>query len=154
MKNKILSLILLTALVFALCACGGESAPDPKDYTPSDIISALGDAGCSVGEITVYDENTDPNGNLGRPNQYTGKADFDIPGIDTMNPATVESFATKDDCQARYDYLDQFTGADLGAFGLNQYMYKSDYAILRIPFEVSPADATAYESAFHAFVNS
>lgn len=154
MAKRLFSCLLAFSLVFALCACGSEAAPDPKEYTPSDIINALSAADCSVGEITVYDEDTDPNGNLGRPNQYTGKADFAIPGIDTMNPATVESFATKDDCQARYDYLNQFTSADLGAFGLNQYMYKSDYAILRIPFEVNPTDAAAYESAFHAFVNS
>lgn len=154
MAKRLISCLLAFSLVFVFCACGGASAPDPKDYTPSDIINALADAGCSVGEITVYDENTDPNGNLGRPNQYTGKADFAIPGIDTINSATVESFATKADCQTRYDYLNQFTSAQFGALGLNQYMYKSDYAILRIPFEVTPTDAAAYEAAFCSFVGA
>lgn len=154
MRKKLLAITLVFALIFALSACGGSSGPDPKDYTPEDIINGLSAAECSVGDITAYTAETDPNQKLGRPNEYTGKADFEIPGIETINTATVETFANKADCKSRYDYLNQFTGADLGAFGLNQYMYKSDYAILRIPFEVAPADATAYEAAFHAFVNS
>ncbi|WP_418523949.1 hypothetical protein [Hominenteromicrobium sp.] len=152
--KKVISFLLALSLVLVLCACGGSSGPDPKDYTPEDIINGLSSAGCSVGDITAYTAETDPNQKLGRPNEYTGKADFEIPGIETINTATVETFANKADCKSRYDYLNQFTGADLGAFGLNQYMYKSDYAILRIPYEVTPEDAGTYETAFHSFVGS
>ena len=139
--KKVISFLLALSLVLVLCACGGSSGPDPKDYTPEDIINGLSSAGCSVGDITAYTAETDPNQKLGRPNEYTGKADFEIPGIETINTATVETFANKADCKSRYDYL-------------NQYMYKSDYAILRIPYEVTPEDAGTYETAFHSFVGS
>lgn len=153
MKKKLLLCMLILVIMLSISACGDGSAPDPKDYTPEDIIAALSENECPVGEITSYDENTDPNGKLGRPNEYVGKADFMIPGIETASSATVETFATKEDCQSRYDYLSAFADPSLGAFGLNQYMYKSDYSILRIPYEVIPTDAATYETVFINFTS-
>jgi len=133
-------------LLCALCACGG-GAEQKKLETAEDYLSALQEAGCPIGQITVFDAETDPNGNLGRPNQYTAKADF----IDTTAETamcTIEIFASKEDCDSRYEYLKQFDDPEMGAFGLNQYMYKSELAILRVGYDVTPDNAKIYEDAF------
>lgn len=168
-KNIVIIFLLASVLIFS--ACGNQSPaaptaeptveptatpeptpspiPEPVFHSPEEIITALKDAGLSVDIGTVYDEASDPNGQLGRPGCYTGKADFTANGT-TEN--TVEVFDNAEDCADRYAYLQQFAGADLGAFGLNQYVYASDLAILRISFDVLPSDAEEYEAAFYDFV--
>ena len=131
--------------MFALCACGGGEQKALE--TAEDYLVALQEAGCPIGEITVFNAETDPNGNLGRPNQYTAKADFTDTTAETA-ACTIEVFATAEDCESRYEYLQQFADPEMGAFGLNQYMYKSELAILRIGYDVTPDNAKIYEEAF------
>lgn len=111
------------------------------------------EAGLPIGEILVFDEKTDPNGNLGRPEQYTSKVDFSdttLEQLDLKNPAggTIEVFANEKDCTARHKYLEGFADPSMGAFGLNQYMYKGDSVILRVSYDVTPTEAKEYETAF------
>ncbi len=177
--RKLFALLVACILLSTLAACSGgtagkqadggpppakeqqkEAVPQQPTYeTAEDYLTALKEDGCPIGEIHVWTEETDPNGKLGRPNQYTFKADFTDTTMDNTNMltpvdeyglpgGTIEVFKNKEDCTARYDYLKKMSDPSMGAFGVNQYMYKSDYALLRVSYDVTPSNATVYESAF------
>lgn len=133
--------------------------PQAQPKTATEYLEALQAEGCPITEIYTWTEETDINGLLGRPGQYISKADFMDANIDPdevfepveengLPGGTIEVFADEETCQARYDYLNEFTDASLGVFGLNQYMYKSDTAILRVSFDLTPSQAAQYEEAF------
>lgn len=121
-----------------------ESASDPEA-----ILLSLKNAGLDLDITEVFTEETDTNGLLGRLGQYIGKASFSIGDV-TQN--TLETFSSAEDCDSRYSYLEQFTDASLGKLGLNQYMYRSELAILRISFDLTPSSAARYETAFYALL--
>jgi hypothetical protein len=116
--------------------------------TAQAIVDRMKSLGLPVGDIASYDENTDPNQLLGRPHQYTQKANFtdtelDAPSLD--NGGTVEVFANADDAKARKDYIDAIS-KDMPMVGY--YTYQSGNYILRIAFDVPPTRAKDYEAAF------
>lgn len=182
MKKSFLFVLIGVLLVFSLAACGEPASndevsqngdvqqsqsvnpeeaepqePEVKLETAEDYANALKDAGCPIGEIVVYTEETDPNEVLGRPNQYTSKVDFsdttlEQPTEGDMAGGTIEVFATAEDCTSRYEYLKGFDDPELGAFGLNQYMYKGDTVILRVSYDVTPTNAETYEKAFNELI--
>jgi hypothetical protein len=55
---------------------GAASTQSEKPETPEQIIAALKSAGLPIGAVRSYTASTDPNKLLGRPGQYTGKANF------------------------------------------------------------------------------
>lgn len=171
--KKTTSIVFAILLVASLVGCGISSepsasvppvsstepspTPSPKLETAEDYANALKDAGLPIGEIEVWTAETDPNKQLGRPNQYTSKIDFADTTLEQSDPeyftgGTIETFATKDDCQSRYEYLSQFTDPSLGALGLNQYMYKGDKVILRVSYDVVPDEAAKYETTFNDLI--
>ena len=46
------------------------------EMNASQVAEALKASGLPIGDIQAFDENTDPNGLLGRPGEYTSKAHF------------------------------------------------------------------------------
>jgi len=178
--KKMIALILAILMIATLSGCGGSTeeaakqsdpqelaiSPDPETPSPApsakletaeDYANALKDAGLPIGKIEVWTAETDPNAKLGRPNEYTSKIDFEdttLEKSDTeyLTGGTIEVFATKDNCQSRYEYLEQFTDPSLGVIGLNQYMYKGDTVILRVSYDVVPDEAAKYETAFNALI--
>lgn len=63
--RKVASLILLVVMVFSLSACGSS---EPKvEVTAESSLTSLQEKISNVTSIVVYDEETDPNENLGRP---------------------------------------------------------------------------------------
>ena len=172
MKKIIIALCALSLVVLA--GCGNqlppaETVPEPTPevsqtpeptQTPLDaeaIVTSLKDAGCPIGDMIVYTEETDPNGVLGRPNQYISKCNFADTTLEQLLPddpagGTVETFATKSDCNARYTYLNSLNDPSFGAVGVNAYIYKSDLAILRVSYDITPSAAEKYESAFFEIV--
>lgn len=145
--RKVASLILLVVMVFSLSACG-SSEPKVEVTAESSLIS-LQEKISNVISIVVYDEETDPNENLGRPGQYIGKADFfDDRMEDTEdNAGTIEFFSSKSDCNDRYEYLCKLSDPELGVFGVNQYIYKYDLAVFRVSFDLTPTQAEEYKAA-------
>ncbi|WP_418718271.1 lipoprotein [Candidatus Allofournierella merdipullorum] len=145
--RKVASLILLVVMVFSLSACGSS---EPKvEVTAESSLTSLQEKISNVISIVVYDEETDPNENLGRPGQYIGKADFfDDRMEDTEdNAGTIEFFSSKSDCNDRYEYLCKLSDPELGVFGVNQYIYKYDLAVFRVSFDLTPTQAEEYKAA-------
>lgn len=145
--RKVASLILLVVMVFSLSACGSS---EPKvEVTAESSLTSLQEKISNVTSIVVYDEETDPNENLGRPGQYIGKADFfDDRMEDTEdNAGTIEFFSSKSDCNDRYGYLCKLSDPELGVFGVNQYIFKYDLAVFRVSFDLTPTQAEEYKAA-------
>lgn len=145
--RKVASLILLVVMVFSLSACGSS---EPKvEVTAESSLTSLQEKIPNVASVVVYNEETDPNENLGRPGQYIGKADFfDDRMEDTEdNAGTIEFFSSESDCNDRYEYLCKLSDPELGVFGVNQYIYKYDLAVFRVSFDLTPTQAEEYKAA-------
>ena len=143
----------------------GETAEQQKtaeetatvNLSSGEALNALKNANGHVTDILVWDESTDINGNLGRPGQYVSKADFSDDRVKEswtteeekmksgLSGGTMETFSSESDCDKRCKYLQAFMGADTGAFGLNQYMYKYPKAIFRVSYDVVPSEAEVYK---------
>jgi len=105
----------------------------------------------------AYDENTDLNHLLGRPNQYTGKDNFrdsrthyshsSGANIDVSDGGSVEVFANTTDAQKRFTYIQAISSSG-GLFA--EYEYVDGVAILRLSKELTPTQAKAYQTAFLA----
>lgn len=90
--KKIIAFLLVFVMLFALSACGSS---EPKvEITAETAVTSLQEKIPNVTSVVVYNEETDPNENLGRPGQYIGKADFfDNRMEDTEdNAGTIEFF--------------------------------------------------------------
>lgn len=126
-------------------------APTPE-LTPNDhiqnIFNRFLEASLAVDDIVIYDENTDPNGILGRPTKYIAKGSFLYPGCDDEYAGTIEIFANKDDLDTREKYLDEI----YDIYPLNRkYMYKIGLALFRLNFDVVPSEAEKYEEIFNSY---
>lgn len=142
------------AAILVLAACGGGDDDGGSNPTSAeDVVLELRAAGLPIGEYVVYDEQTDPNDLLGRPGQYTGKANFHDERLefdedfDTSSGGAVEVFADREDAQVRKDYVDAISQA--GPMFV-QYSYLQGTVLLRVAGDITPTDAAAYESAFLA----
>lgn len=165
MKKRIVAVMLAGILAVSATACGGsggasdggkeatqtEAEPEYEELPDSqNLAEQIKAANSNVGEIEAFDESTDPNGNLGRPGEYISKADFEDTRLDQYGEyytgGTIETFENESDCDNRYEYLKTMQDSSLGAFGLNQYMYKYDKAIFRIEYDLTPDQAEEYHA--------
>lgn len=165
MKKRIVVVMMAGMLAVSATACGGsegasaggqeatqaEAEPEYEELPDSqNLAEQIKEANSNVGEIEVFDESTDPNGNLGRPGEYISKADFEDTRLDQYGEyytgGTIETFENESDCDNRYEYLKTMQDSSLGAFGLNQYMYKYDKAIFRIEYDLTPDQAEEYHA--------
>ena len=130
-------------------ATTATTAAPAKTLSAKAIIASMKASGLPIGNVTVYDENTDPNGLLGRPNQYVDKANFTdtklSSDVQTDGNGTVEIFANAEDAAARKAYIDEVSKA-LSMVGY--YSYQSGKYLLRVTFDVPPSRAKAYQAAF------
>lgn len=128
------------------------------DMNASQILEKLKADGIPIGDIQVYDEDSDPNGLLGRPDEYISKASFldtrvedpygngYIDGeIDIDMGGTVETFNTAADAQAREKYISTVTSSS----GIGKmYMYTFCNVVFRVGYDLKPSEAEEYEKAF------
>ena len=121
----------------------------------------------NVGAIYVFDEEDDPNKQLGRPNQYVSKISWADERIDPhdfseeneeeindLDPTeykggTIEGFKNVADLNRRYTYIKNIT---LNAPILNQYMYKKGLFLMRLDKDFTPSQAKRYEKEFNLAV--
>ena len=121
----------------------------------------------NVGAIYVFDEEDDPNKQLGRPNQYVSKISWADERIDPhdfseeneeeindLDPTeykggTIEGFKNVADLNRRYTYIKNIT---LNAPMLNQYMYKKGLFLMRLDKDFTPSQAKKYEKEFNLVV--
>ena len=112
------------------------------DLTAAQLAEKLAGKGLSIADIVVYDESTDPNKLLGRPNQYTSKVNFSSTS-DDKNSSSIEVFANEDDALARYNYVVAITSSS-SMFA--EYDFLAGKYFLRIDNSVLPSDSKKYES--------
>ena len=121
----------------------------------------------NVGAVYPFNENDDPNKQLGRPNQYISKfswadiridphdfSDENEDEINDLNPTefkgeTIEGFKNLADLNRRYTYIKNIT---LNAPMLNQYMYKKGLFLMRLDKDFTPTQAKEYEKEFNRVV--
>ena len=115
--------------------------------------------------VHPFDEKTDPNKQLGRPNQYIDKVSWPDPLVDPKFESdghydsdippeefiggTVEKFKNQADLNRRYNYIKNIT---LSMPTLNQYMYKKGLFLMRLDKEFTPTQAKEYEQKFYKVV--
>jgi len=150
--------LILVAILIAATGCSsdspsGETAPT---MTAQQLAEKLKAGGQPLGEITVFDESSDPNHKLGRPDQYTSKVGFvdtridlshamDDPG-DISRGGGIEVWPNRAAAQKRADYIQKTTKA-VGFPALQEYDYVSGGYLLRITQVLTPDRGKAYEAA-------
>lgn len=79
------------------------------------MVAQLREAGLPIEDVTVYNERTDPNDLLGRPNGYVAKASwrdsrvrerFDRKQLDVEYGGSVEVFESEAEAERRAEYID------------------------------------------------
>ena len=156
-RNTIIVVAVLAALAvvgalagFALAALSG-----PEDAT--EVVQALEDEGLAIGETRTFTAETDSNGILGRPGQYTSKATFYdtrlkpaqfAKGFDVMNGGTVEVFENEDDTIRRKEYVDTISEGFSNLGGeFAEYSFREGAVLLRVSGRLTPEQADEYEAA-------
>ncbi|MCC8069881.1 MAG: hypothetical protein LIO71_09055 [Ruminococcus sp.] len=123
--------------------------------TASQVLEYIQGKCSSIGNYIEYTSETDTNGLLGRPNQYTGKingADTRLEQSDENDPIgfSIEVFANNTDAQARADYIENiYTQMPM----LAEYDYINDYILIRVDGDLTPEQAQEYEDALKDIFN-
>lgn len=157
--KKIFVVLFLALSLLMLSACSNDSGepvtevPEVvlEEMTAEDVINTLAEAGFPISNVIVYNEETDPNGLLGRPNGYTSKAhaaDNRVEQYDAESDplgVKVEVFETTALAESRKEYIDGFSSGAANMF--SEYSYIQDGVLLRIDYDLTPAQAAVYEQA-------
>lgn len=133
----------------------GPTSP-AVEVTASEVMGYLLDNTSNIGTYVEYDENTDVNGLLGRPGQYTSKINFAITTLEQTDPedpkgGSIEVFSTDEDAKNRYDYI-QSLAQNSPLFA--EYDYLNGCVLLRINYDVAPSDEKLYEDAVSDYLTS
>lgn len=176
MRKALPALALAAALLTAGCSstvttsaqneppAPAASSPAPASKAPLDakaVTEKLAAAIPTVKLTVVYDAATDPNGKLGRPNQYTSKTAFDDSRA-SSNPkaaddahgrkndiaygGTVEVFASDDDAAAWEKYVTTITKS-VGGLITPDYVYRHGKVVIRVSHLLTPDQAAEYDKA-------
>lgn len=119
----------------------------------------------SVDFVRPFDASSDPNEQLGRPNQYIEKVSWPDKRIDPkfesdgyydseIDPTeykggTIEKFKNINDLNRRYNYIKNI---HLNAPYLNEYMYKKGLYLMRLNKAFTPNQAKEYEIQFNKVI--
>jgi hypothetical protein len=142
------------AMAIAAGLAGASQARTTKTWRPLQVITALRRAGLPIGTVRYHSPASDPNKLLGRPGQYTGKANFHdrrLRGRDYTvdNGGSVETFASNSDASRRYKYVRAIsTSSPLFA----EWNYVEGTVVLRLSHELTPRQAKQYERALRGAV--
>jgi len=177
--KRVIFLVLSVAIICSIIGCGAtEPLPEPTpgitDFpeptetpeptatpvplTVSGLLQAFRDAGLPIINETAYAADTDQNGLLGRPGEYTEKVNFDDRRFfgewdDPDDPSiSIEYFANSSDMNSRKEYV-QSVMDTVNLPGLKYYMYDTDVFLLRVPYDVSPEVAEEYERVFAVYMS-
>ena len=141
-----------------------SNAEITKEMTAEDIINAMKEQNSNIGKVVIYNEETDLNKLLGRPNQYTSKITFEDKRIEQKNTdneflspeeqneptgGTIEVFNNSEDMMKRKEYINQISSS---ASIFNQYIYSKNKVLLRLENELAPTQAKEYEDLFNTIV--
>lgn len=131
-----------------------KSHTSSKPRSARQVVQRFKRAGLPIGRVEVYTATTDLNHLLGRPGQYTSKAnwiDTRIKGegssgtsIDSVRGGSVEVFGTLADASRRARYVRAVTQSS-SAFV--EYDFQRGSVLLRLSRDLTPAQASAYKAA-------
>lgn len=96
-------------------------------------------------DAKTHNAEDDPNELLGRPGQYIAKMTWTTNGED----ATIEVFANGEDAATRAKYLET-VGKSAPMFLQYVYVHPKRHAVLRVPKQLTPSKAKAWESVLLA----
>lgn len=146
------ALALPLSIVLLLSGCGGADKPI---LTAGDIVQGIEACGLPFGESVAFTEEDDPNKLLGRPGQYTSKANFHDsrleffgPEISASDGGSVEVFGSDGDAATRKEYLEALGTSPL----FLEYDYQIDNVLLRLSKDLAPSQTAQYERAFDQIV--
>lgn len=137
------ALIVILVVILLLTRNRGPKGPSASEYAQLFIS-----AGLPLEQVTEYTEANDPNALLGRENQYTSKVDFADSRLEQsgedLNGGTIEVFSTKEDLQARKEYVESNAS---GESILTEYVYESTngLALICVSSDLAPEQAAQYE---------
>ena len=108
-----------------------------------------------IGETIVFTRKTDPNDLLGRPGGYVEKASWADDRVECFSDdpdwdcgGDIEIFDDAADLGERWRYLRSLANAPLiGGY----YMWKTEFALLRVGHELTRDRANEYEDFFQTF---
>ena len=147
-------IVMLVSLLLLLSGCGSEPKQEVK-ITSETLLAALSSVS-TCGETIIYTAETDPNEKLGRPDNYIGKADFEDTRCEQLGEyyvgGTFEYFSSEKNCNSRHEYLLKLSDPSLGAFGVNQYIYKYSTVILRVDYDLTLEQAEEYRDAMTEYL--
>lgn len=151
---------LLIALLFLTACTANQTAPSVPPSTPEpsppaavavtlkQVVDALTAANLPMLKPTVFDETTDPNKLLGRPNGYIEKMNFQHPSITRPErDCTVEVFRDAESAKRRFEYIDSIGKAST-MFASYQYLHRN--VLVRISYDLLPSEADAYKLALES----
>ncbi len=144
----------------------GTAAASTQPSTPAPA-KALDAAGMTAKlaktiptiKLTVtYNATSDPNQRMGRPHQYLSKTAFDDTRVsdnpkaserakdrnDIAYGGTVEVFATPEDAETWFKYIDGLSQA-LGGMVQPDYYYRNGAVVVRVSHLLTPEQAKQYE---------
>lgn len=163
-------------LVLAAAGCQSEAPPEDEGFTiqtpgdgnttagqvePAQLIEHLKANDLPIGQVDIYNAENDPASRLGRPGQYTGKANFHdsrfplvmLTGTEVINfqnsGGTIETFASVEDLEARRTALE--TALAQIPTAPPEYRYSSGTVLLRLGHVLTPDQAAQYEAALQSF---
>ena len=118
--------------------------------TAEQVVSELQMGGLPIDGVIVYDENTDENGLLGRPNQYISKVNFADTRLEQFDPAspnggTIEVFTSASDLIRRKAH-NEMVMEKYPIF--TEYLFVHGKYIMRLSKDLSPEQAKEYEEMF------
>jgi hypothetical protein len=144
-------MIVAISIVVAGCGSSSNQSEYGKGLTAADVVQQLKAAGLPIGKVTTYSPATDPSFQLGRPGQYTSKANFRDTRVENRtDPAdvsaggSVEVYASRDDASKRADFLRSVTG---GGATSGEYDYLRGRVFLQVSKKLTPAQAKTYDRA-------
>lgn len=171
MKKKILLIVSIVLIIIAVLSTiiiinqnkgtdsinankvNNDKTLNSKNPTAEEIINMMKEKNENIGKIVVYNEETDWNNLLGRPNQYTSKIQFADNRLDqsyieedNAKGGTIEVFSKKEDLENRKNYIENLSS---NASIFVQYIYSKNYALLRLDKDITPEQAKEYEEVFY-----
>jgi hypothetical protein len=126
------------------------SITTPTGRTSKELVEELRCQGIPVGQVETYNEQTDPNHLLGRPNGYASKTnwtDTRIPDqtgdFEVDDGGSIEVYPNKADAKDRFDYVRGWAKSSPAWAG--EYTYLLGSVVLRVSTTLVPSQASGYK---------
>lgn len=151
-KKKIIIISLLCVLLGLVAGITIYTLNRKPDMTSEQLTIELQEASLPIDNIIVYDEQTDWNKLLGRPNQYVSKVNFADTRLDQTDPenpngGTIETFNNASDLNTRKIYNESV----MNAYPIfKEYIFVNGNHILRLSYDLTNDQANEYKEAFMA----